>query len=74
MSTVSLDYAAAHTFVDRNKFASWEGWDILLFSPTDYGRSHPDGAFVNGTWGMQVRVSPDDNGRWNIKQKSRRKA
>lgn len=74
MSRVSLDYSAAHKFVERNRSARWEGWDILIFSPTQYGFSHPEGAFVNGKWGMQVRVKPDSKGLWHIKQKSPRKA
>lgn len=64
---LKLNYDAAHRFVDSYPPARWDGWDILIFKPTPAGASHSRGAFVNGQWGIQTRVSPDAEGNWKLR-------
>jgi hypothetical protein len=64
---LNLDYDAVHRFVEGYPGARWEGWDVLLFRPTPAGATHIHGAFVNGSWGIQTRVSPDESGKWNLR-------
>jgi hypothetical protein len=74
MSRINLDYDAAHTFVDTSAKSGndvrWDGWDMVFFTPTHYGFSNPKGAYRNGRWGMEYRVSADDNGIWKVNHKS----
>ena len=64
---LKLDYDAAHRFVEGYPQASWDGWDILMFKPARAGEHHKKGAYVNGTWGIMTRVSPDDTGKWKLR-------
>jgi len=63
-----LNYKQVHAYVERNKhFAYWDGWDLMLFRPTQVGYSKPQGMFRDGKWGMSTRISPDEKGLWNIR-------
>jgi hypothetical protein len=61
---LSLDYAAAHRFVAGHPGSKWDGWDIVMFAPTTAGAMSVRGAFVDGQWGIETRVSPDEKGKW----------
>ncbi len=73
MSRIDLDYTAAHTFVDSfsksNADVRWDGWDIVIVTPTHYGFSNPKGVFRNGRWGMEYRVGADEKGIWKVNHK-----
>lgn len=64
---LKLDIDAVHRFVEGYDNARWEGWDVLLFKPTPAGASHRKGAFVNGKWGIQTRISPNSEGKWLLR-------
>lgn len=64
---LKLDYDAAHRFVEGYPMARWEGWDILLFKPTRAGEHNKKGAYMNGEWGIQTRISPDSTGKWKLR-------
>jgi hypothetical protein len=61
---LKLDYDAAHRFVDGYPNASWDGYTIELFKPTNAGYSSKRGAFRNGRWGFLTRVEANEQGRW----------
>lgn len=69
MRTLQLDWNAAHRFVDERRNlgfnVKWDGWDIIFWSKTPKGFSHPRGSW-RGTWGIETRVSPDNSGTWRI--------
>lgn len=62
-----LDYNQAHEYVNKSKTAFWHGWDLVLFTPTKTGASHPKGMRRNGEWGIAYRVSPNEEGRWTFR-------
>ena len=70
--TLVLNYDTAHTYVERTKKARWDGWDIVLFSPGEYGWNNPRGAFRNGQWGTEQRIAPNSRGLWVVKQPKRK--
>lgn len=67
-----LGYEDAHRYVDRTKRARWEGWDIVIFSPNEHGWNNVKGAFRNGRWGMEQRVTVNGDGNWIVKQFKRK--
>jgi hypothetical protein len=64
---LKFDYDAVHRFVEGYENASWDGWDVLLFKRTPAGATHKKGAFVNGQWGIQNRISPNSDGKWVLR-------
>lgn len=89
MSAVTLDYDAAHALVEASQYSPdldirWEGWDLIIHTPTPWGFSNPEGAFrkqrivkrrgktvtLPARWGMEVRVSPDEKGIWKVSHKN----
>lgn len=62
-----LNYEAAHEYVDNSNTAFWEGWDIVLFTPTKAGATSPRGIYKDSEWGMTTRISPNDQGLWLIR-------
>ncbi len=89
MSRVNLNYASAHALVDASIYSPdldirWEGWDLVIHTPTPWGFTAPAGAFrkertverrgkrtvLPARWGMEIRVSPDKNGIWKVNHKN----
>lgn len=70
----NLDYKAAHHFVRQQRSLGnsvrWEGWDMVFWKPTRHGFTSVNGAFVNGRWGVESRVSVTSEGVWKVPQKS----
>lgn len=70
MAKISVDYRAVEQFVDRQKAKGvdmyWDGWDILIHRPNRSAFFDKNGAFRNGKWGTQVRVSPDARGVYRV--------
>lgn len=67
---IVLDHSAAHKFVREQRRAGndvrWEGWTMIFWKPTHYGYSSVNGAFRNRRWGVESRISVDDNGLWKV--------
>lgn len=64
---------------DDKSDVRWEGWDIVFFRPADHAIHSRDGAFRNGVWGFDNRVSVNSEGKWlvdarNIKRIRRSKS
>lgn len=66
MKLTSLDYDAAHDIVARNKFLSWDGWDIVTWRKDPRGYSDRRGKFINGSWGILFRYKVQRDGTWRI--------
>lgn len=62
-----LDYEDAHAYVDKSPTAFWEGWTMVLFTPTQAGATSPRGIYRDGKWGIAMRVSPNSEGLWTIR-------
>ena len=61
----------AERFVKNQRAAGndvrWEGFsDIVFFRPSPRGEFSKDGAFRNGEWGFDNRVTVDSNGVWEV--------
>lgn len=44
----------------------WDGWDMVFFRPADKAVFSREGAFRNGVWGYDNRVSPNEKGVWEV--------
>ena len=66
MKLASLDYATAHEVVERNKFLSWDGWDIVTWRKDPRGYSDRRGKFMNNAWGILFRYTVQPNGTWRV--------
>jgi len=44
----------------------WDGWDMVFFRPDERGVYSKDGAYRNGQWGFENRVTVNENGIWEI--------
>jgi len=44
----------------------WDGYDMVFFRPAEQGVYSKDGAFRNGQWGFENRVSVNDKGVWEV--------
>lgn len=73
---VSLDIDAAHAYVDRmqryGKSVSWNGWTIESFRKNPRGYFSKDGVFRDGAWGFVTSISPDNNGKWSVREFTRK--
>lgn len=61
-----LNYEQAHEYVERSKTAFWDGWDLILFTPTQAGATSARGIYRDG-WGMATRISPNSQGQWLVR-------
>lgn len=52
--------------VELGNDVRWDGWDLVFFRPADAGIYNKAGAFRNGTWGFDNRVSVNENGVWEV--------
>lgn len=44
----------------------WDGWDMVFFRPSDKAIFSREGAFRNGVWGFDNRVSVSEKGVWEV--------
>ncbi len=44
----------------------WDGWDLVFFRPSPKGIFSREGAFRNGVWGFDNRVSVNEQGVWEV--------
>ena len=44
----------------------WDGWDMVFFRPSPKAIFSNDGAFRNGVWGFDNRVSSNEQGVWEV--------
>ena len=65
MKSVMLNYDTAHEVVERNRFLSWDGWDIVTWRRDARGYSDKRGQFRDG-WGILFRYPVTDSGEWKI--------
>lgn len=63
---LTLDYDAAHEFVKSNYKAHWDGWTIVLHTPSHRAWKDREGRFYNGKWGFQQRIAVGDDGNWKV--------
>ena len=68
---LKLNYDEAQRFVDRNKFAEWDGWDILVFKPNLRGYTDQQGVRKYEQWGYETRVPCNSEGQWLISESRR---
>jgi hypothetical protein len=54
--------------VSRNKFLSWDGWDVVKLDPNPAAWRYTNGKFVKGKWYAEKRFSIASNG-WEIPDK-----
>lgn len=67
---MNLDIKAAHRMVREQRATGndvrWDGWDIVFFRTADHGIHSKDGAFRNGVWGFENRVTVNSEGIWAV--------
>lgn len=44
----------------------WDGYDLVFFRPSEQGIYSKNGAFRDGQWGFDNRVSVNSKGLWEI--------
>lgn len=62
-----LNYEQAHEYVEKSPTAFWDGWDLVLFTPTRAGATSARGIYRDGRWGIAMRISPNAEGNWLIR-------
>ena len=67
---IELTLESAEEFVTNNSKRGyrWDGWDIVRWVKNNNGYSMPNGAFREGSWGMEFRTSVDADGIWRLKR------
>jgi len=75
---LTLGIKKADKFVrEQNELGNdvrWDGWDMIFFRPSEKGIYNKDGAFRNGQWGFDNRVTVNDKGLWEIDYRNVRKS
>lgn len=66
MNVTSLEQM--ETIVAKNKSLSWDGWTVLDTKPNPTAWTKVNGAFINGSWQLQNRYEPTEQG-WEIPNK-----
>lgn len=71
MPKISLDYEAAHKFVEKNKQNNvfWDGYTIVQWFPSNNGYMQENGLFRNNKWGYSNRYELTSKGTWEISDK-----
>ena len=64
-----LSLSQAEKLVSSNRSASWDGWTVLLHTPSNNAFMFKDAQFINGKWGRVVKVSPNTKGEYAIPNK-----
>jgi hypothetical protein len=65
----SFDYDQAHAWVDSQKNAFWDKWDIVVWNRNHNGATNKNGLFRNGVWGIANRFTLNEDGTWRIPDK-----
>ena len=63
MQVTSLEKMEA--IVANNKSLSWDGWTVLETKNDPTAWTKTSGAFINGSWKVQNRFAPTEQG-WDI--------
>lgn len=67
---LTLSYNRTDKFVNEQKALGndlrWDGWDLVFFKPDDKGIYSSQGAFRDGVWGFDNRVTVNEKGLWDI--------
>lgn len=70
MANLTLGIKKVKRFVEQQQALGndvrWDGWDLVFFRPAEAGIYSKDGAFRNGVWGFDNRVSVNDAGVWEV--------
>ena len=71
MAKITLNYEAAHSFVEKNKDQGffWDGYTIVKWSPSNNWFMQPNGMFRNNKWGYSNRYNLTSSGTWEISDK-----
>lgn len=56
------------SIVSSNRSLKWDGWDVVMFYPSDKGRTSKYGALIKNKWHIVKRFEPTREG-WNIPDK-----
>lgn len=74
---LNLDIKAAHRVVREQRAAGndvrWDGWDMVFFRPAEHAIHSKQGAFRNGVWGFDNRVTVNTDGIWSIDERNIRR-
>jgi len=54
--------------VSKNKYLSWDGWDVVKSDPNPAAWRYPNGKFIKGKWYVQKRFELTPNG-WELPDK-----
>ena len=69
---ITLKYRNVDAFVERQQKVGndvrWDGWDMVFFKPHRKAHRSPNGRYRNGQWGFEARVSPNQYGKWKVKE------
>lgn len=68
MRTLRLNDRSANAYVAKTPTARWDGWDIVLFTPSESAWHSPSGVFDrrHNAWGFEKRVKLTDKGFWFV--------
>lgn len=44
----------------------WDGWDVVIFKPSDRARTSSQGVYRDGVWGYDNRSVVNTDGIWEI--------
>ena len=63
-----LNENSAENFVAKTWNASWDGWDIVMFTPSPRAYFKKNGVYSREhlRWGFEERTSPDARGNWTV--------
>ena len=61
-----LNLEQAELFVNNNKSAWWENYDIIVWKENPGAWSKKNGLMRNGKWGNASRIPVSNNGTWRI--------
>lgn len=61
-----LDYEEAHAVVDGSKKLSWDGWDIVSWTPRASAELSQFGLRRKGRWGIAKRFPLRSDGTWKL--------
>lgn len=54
--------------VSKNRFLSWDGWNVVELYPSEKGLTSVHGAYQNGKWNLKKVFSLSETG-WDIPDK-----
>jgi hypothetical protein len=70
VSRILVNYEESEKFIADNRArgidVSWDGWTMVFWKQNPNGFNDKNGAFKNGRWGVQSRISPNEAGQWGV--------